>query len=364
MVARNGLRMANVVASRYLGRPPRYLPILLLFITDRCNLRCQMCGVCEHEASDGGDVVKPPELTTDEWKGVIRSGVKLGTMLVSVGGGEPLLRPDLFEILRYVRHQGLASHICSNGVLLDREKAAALAECGVNTVSISIESPHREIHERLRGEGSFEPAVRAVRLLREVAPSVQIGINYLITTVNFRNMAEMIPFAESLGVQQLKYAPIHTNLLHRRKRLDHFGSLLFGEEDIEELGREVDDLIVAAKKSDLVTTSTMFLSGITALYSAPRRFRCFAGYAAVAINPAGIVTPCCDMDGTVSVRDKPLEAIWRSKEFQELRRRVHHCNSSCWDTTNAELSLRLRPTALVGELVQTWRDVRFYYDRG
>lgn len=330
-----------------------------MFITDRCNLRCQMCGVCEHDAPVAG----APELTTEEWKAVIRSAMKLKTTLVSITGGEPLLRPDVFDIIRYARDQGLAVHVCSNGVLLDREKAIKLGESGVNTVSISIESPVREIHEKLRGQNTFEPAVESVRLLRQLAPSVQVGINYLITTANFRNMAAMIPFAESLGAHQLKYAPIHTNLLHRRKRIEQYGSLLFGEEDLEELDREVDELVRASAHSKLLTTSTMFLSGIAGLYSEPHRFRCYAGYAACAINPIGIVAPCCDMDGSLSVRDMPLEEIWRSKEFQALRRRVDRCSSSCWDTTNTELSLRLRPTALIRELAQTWRDIGFYYGK-
>ena len=357
MFAQNGLRVVNVVVNRRFHRPPRYLPLMLLFITNRCNLRCQMCGVCEHDPVNDGQ----PDLTTEEWKGVIRSGVKLGTTLASVSGGEPLLRPDVYEIVRYARDQGMAVHMCSNGVLLNRENVLKLRDCDVNTVSISIESPVREIHEQLRGPDTFDKAVESVHLLRELAPKIRIGINYLITTANFRNMAAMIPFAEQLGVYQVKFAPIHTNLLHKRKRIESYSSLIFGQEDLADLDCEVRALMRAAKRSRIQTTSTMFLSGISSLYSKPRQFRCYAGYAAVAVNPSGVVVPCCDMEGALSVRDQPLEEIWRSKEFQELRKEVHHCNSSCWDTTNAELSLRLRPGSLFGDLLLTWRDLDFYF---
>ena len=248
-------------------------------------------------------------------------------------------------------------------MLLDGENAVGLGKTGVNTVSVSIESPVREIHETLRGPNSFDRAVEAVRLLREHAPKVNVGINYLITRINFRDMVEMIPFAESLGAHQLKFAPIHTNLLHRRKRLEEYGELLFGEEDLEELDGEMHKLVDAAKDTPLLTTSPMFLSKITSFYSSPPQFRCYAGYAACAVHPTGLVAPCVDMDGRVSVRDKPLEKIWRSKEFRELRRHVHRCSSSCWDTTNAELSIRLRLGSLFRDFMMTWRDIGFYYGK-
>jgi MoaA/NifB/PqqE/SkfB family radical SAM enzyme len=294
----------------------------------------------------------------------VRSAESLGTTLISVTGGEPLLRPDLYELLHYIHERGLATHMCTNGVLLDRDNVLLLRDSGVDAVSVSIESTEREIHETLRGPGSFDRAVAGVRLLRELAPDIRIGINYLITTANFRNMAAMIPFAESLGVHQVKFAPIHTNLLHRRKRIESYGNLIFVEEDLEDLNREVRELVRVAARSKMQTTSTMFFSGITQLYSKPKRFRCYAGYAACAINPNGTVTPCCDMESALSVRDKPLEEIWRSPEFHGLRKKVERCDSSCWDTTNTELSLRLRPGALIIDALQTWRDVEFYFKDG
>ena len=359
LMAQNALRVANVLANRRLHRPPRYCPILLAFVTNRCNLRCKMCGVCELTSP----MDHTPELTTDEWRGVIRSAVRMRTSLMLMSGGEPLLRQDVFDIIRYACDQGIAFHLCTNGTLIDKEKALRLAETGVNTVSVSIESPVKAIHERLRGPGTFDRAVQGVRLLREHAPNVNIGVNYLITSANFLNMAEMIPFVESLGAHQLKYAPIHTNLLHKRKRIGDYGDLLFGEEDLEELDREMRLLMKAAAQNRLLTTSPMFLSKISSFYSRPSKFRCYAGYAACAVDPFGVVTPCVDMDGSLSVRDRPLEAIWRSPEFQVQRREVHRCNSSCWDTTNAELSIRLRVRSLIRDLALTWKDIGFYYGK-
>lgn len=92
------LCMASVVLGRHLGRPPRCLPVLLLFLTDRCNLRCRMCGVCER---DQGESYKN-ELSCDEWRAVIAAAADhLGTFMMSISGGEAMIRQDLCEIISF-----------------------------------------------------------------------------------------------------------------------------------------------------------------------------------------------------------------------------------------------------------------------
>jgi Fe-coproporphyrin III synthase len=334
------------------------MPILLIFITDRCNLRCRMCGVWEHANPE----TTQDELSTDEWKAVIRSAARLHTTLLSITGGEAILRPDVFDLIRCARENNIAVHLCSNGVSLNERNVDLIRESGLSTISISLESTVPEIHEKLRGAGTFEKTVAGIRLVRERSPATRVGINFLITPLNFRGMADMIPFAESLGVHQIKFAPIHRNLQHKGKRFDEFPDLVFREEDLDDLDVEVTKLKEAAARTRLQTTSRAFLEGILDLYRDPgRTFRCYAGFAACAINPRGIVTPCCDVEGGMSVRDMPLEAIWRSSEFHGLRQQVVACERPCWDTTNAELSLRLRARGVFREIRQTWRDLKFYF---
>jgi MoaA/NifB/PqqE/SkfB family radical SAM enzyme len=359
VIARQGWRVADVVMSRHLRRAPRTIPILLMFMTNRCNLRCAMCGVSERMLPGEPE----QELSTEEWKGVLRSAVTMRTSIISISGGEPLLRKDVFELIRYADERGLAVHICSNGMLLNRENVIRLRDAGVDTVSVSIESPTPEVHDRLRGPGSHERVVNGVRLLRELAPGVRVSINSVITRLNVDCLAEMVPFAESLGVGQIKFAPIHTNLLHREKAPEAFEGLMFGPEDVEGLRTAVDKLAQACARSRLLTTSQAFLRGVPDYYVRPRKFKCYAGYLACAVNPTGTVTPCCDLDSSLSVRDRPLDEIWRSAEFQALRAKVCRCESACWDTTNTEFSLRLRPTGLFRQFLQTWRDVGFYFGK-
>ncbi|HQN02269.1 MAG TPA: radical SAM protein, partial [Candidatus Hydrogenedentes bacterium] len=123
LVAANIRRGANVIISRYLQRPPRYLPVILLFVTERCNLHCRMCGVCDRPTAPSVD----DELTFSHYKALIETAsARLGTTLISIGGGEPLLRRDIFDIIQCAADVGMAVHICTNGLLINRERAVKL----------------------------------------------------------------------------------------------------------------------------------------------------------------------------------------------------------------------------------------------
>ena len=145
---------------------------------------------------------------------------------------------------------------------------------------------------------------------------------------------------------------------------EEFGDLVFHEDDLDELQAALEGLVRALGTTKLHTTSLPFLAGITDLYRRPPKTRrCYAGYAACAVNPQGRVGPCSDMLSQFSVREKPLEEIWASPGFHELRERVRQCDEACWDTTNAELSLRLqlRNWASSGGIGYIWRDLKFYF---
>lgn len=359
LFARNAWHILDSIASRYTGRPPRYLPVILMFLTSRCNLRCKMCGVCDLHHEEKND----SELSTEDWKAVIRSAAgRLGTTLAVVSGGEALLREDVFKIIKYATDSGISVHLCTNALLLAEDKMIQLRDSGVSTVSFSLDGPDAATHEYLRGKDTFPASLNALKRFHEIAPKVLLGINFVITRQNYKKMLSMLHFAEELGVNQVKFAPIHTNLLHRHRNLDEYSDLIFTPADFDDLEIEIDKLRDLCKRSRLITTSDAFFKGIKDLYVSPQRIRCQAGYAICAINPAGYVAPCSDMDSMFNVKEQDLSDIWRDPEFHKLRRQVHECRSACWDTAYTELSLWLRPTSLLLGLLRNWRDIKFYYN--
>ena len=360
LLIRNIWHVLHIIACRYTGCPPRYLPVILMFLTSRCNLRCKMCGVCDLHHEERNDA----ELSTEEWKSIIRSAAsRLGTTLAVISGGEALLREDVFELIRYATESGMSIHLCTNALLLTEEKMIQLRDSGVSTVSFSLDGPDAATHEYLRGKDTFPISLNALKRFHEIAPKVLTGINYVITRKNYKKMPAMLHFAEELGVNQIKFAPIHTNLLHRHKNIDDYSDLIFMPADLDDLEIEINKLRSLCRKSRLITTSDAFFKGIKDLYVSPQRIRCPAGYAICAINPAGYVAPCSDMDSTFNTRERDLSEIWRDPKFHQLRRQVHECRSACWDTAYTELSLWLRPTSLLRGILRNWRDVKFYFNR-
>ncbi|MCC6145654.1 MAG: radical SAM protein [Candidatus Hydrogenedentes bacterium] len=348
--------MAQIWAARHLNRVPRDLPILVIMITDKCNLHCKMCGACDYSPGDHG------MLTLDEWKAVVDSAARLNTQILSITGGEALLRKDVFELIRYIRSHGIAVHLNTNGLLLTDKHIRELRGAGVGTVSISIESADRSTHDDIRGAGTFERTVQNLRRLRELAPEIRVGLNCVINKHNVRGLDGLVRLGSDAGVHQIKFAPIHTNLQHKDKPVGEYEHMIFEETDLALLDGELARVRRALAETDLQSTSDRFFDGISDLYRAPAsNFYCYAGWAISVIDAQGNVAACFDKAGAINVREMPLHEIWRSPRFHAHRQLVRRCDKACWDTTNAELSLRMNVRNLLLDPKQTWRDIRFYF---
>jgi MoaA/NifB/PqqE/SkfB family radical SAM enzyme len=347
--------VADVWLSRHLNRGPGQLPILVIMVTDKCNLHCKMCGACDYSPGDHG------MLETAEWRRVIDSAARLHTQILSITGGEALLRHDVFELIRHARGHGMAVHLNSNGLLLTDKHIDLLREAGVDTISISLESAEEAIHDAVRGRGTYARTVANLRRLRARAPEIRVGLNCVVNRGNVTGLLDMLRLAEAHGVEQVKFAPIHTNLQHKDKPVSDYEDMIFRETDLDALDEVVARLREALAHSAVQSTSKQFFDGMSNLYRPPAsNFYCYAGWAIAVIDAQGNVAACFDKAGALNVRDAPLEAIWRSRAFQEHRQLVRHCDRACWDTTNAELSLRLSLRGMLREPRQTIRDLRFY----
>ena len=114
-------------AKRLVDRKPMQCS---LYVTDRCNLDCSYC--TEYDNS----VPHPPLEDLKMWLRKIR---ELGTMRIALVGGEPLLHPDIVELVRYCRELGFATSLTTNGFLLTRAKLKALEEAGLQVMQISVD---------------------------------------------------------------------------------------------------------------------------------------------------------------------------------------------------------------------------------
>jgi MoaA/NifB/PqqE/SkfB family radical SAM enzyme len=163
-------------------------PVTVWNVTRTCNLRCIHCYTDSEARRYSG------ELTTDDGKALIRdlAGFQVPALLFS--GGEPLARPDLFELVTYARSLGLRPTLSTNGTLITHEAAAKIKAAGFTYVGISLDGIG-EINDRFRGvDGAFDRAVRGFKAC--VGVGQRVGLRLTLTRHNFKNLHGIFDFIE------------------------------------------------------------------------------------------------------------------------------------------------------------------------
>jgi len=177
------------------AEPAPFVPLILSWnVTRKCNLKCAHCYInaTEEELQD--------ELSTEEAKILMDQISAVSRPLLILSGGEPLLRNDILELIRYGTAKGFKMGLGSNGSLIDCKTAKDLKEAGITTVSISLDSGIPEIHDDFRGvKGSWEKAIGAIRALRE--ENVLVQVNTTVTQQNYGEIDEIMSLVEQLGVE-------------------------------------------------------------------------------------------------------------------------------------------------------------------
>jgi Fe-coproporphyrin III synthase len=163
-------------------------PVTVWNVTRTCNLHCIHCYTDSDAKKYGG------ELTTDEGKRLIRdlAGFQIPALLFS--GGEPLARPDLFELVAHARSVNLRPTLSTNGTLITDETAAKIKQAGFTYVGISLDGVG-EINDRFRGvDGAFDRAVRGFKAC--VAVGQRVGLRLTLTRHNSANLHQIFDFIE------------------------------------------------------------------------------------------------------------------------------------------------------------------------
>lgn len=171
-----------------------YPPPRLIFweTTAGCNLRCIHC-----RRVTVADQLTPQDLTTADAFRMIDDIAKVGKPVFVLSGGEPLFRPDIYEIARYATDAGLPVALATNGTLIDDAVAERIKESGIQRISISFDGVDAATHDAFRGlPGSFDAAITGFKALRKVGLPVQI--NTTVANHNKTQLDGMIALAKDL----------------------------------------------------------------------------------------------------------------------------------------------------------------------
>lgn len=336
-------------------------PLLVnLEITKRCNLKCIHCDIRKtHETYS--DIINK-EFSTSEVKEIIDSLKSFGTKYISISGGEPFLRKDIFELIEYIKNTGMGLHISTNGLLITKEVAKRINDLGLNTVSISLDAVSPELHDEIRGvKGSFEKAVEGIKnLVNYEDKHTQVGISPIITNLNLDELPKLVNFAKELGVDAIRFQPWHVSLGHNETDI----SLNITNERFTDLDNTMEQIRYNTKNLGIYTNTDTYLRGVRKFFQDKNRIdvECFAGSFTCNISWLGEVVACAFIPSLGNVRNDPFEKIWNSQRFKDVRKDITKGRCpKCWMGCFIEPSLRCSIKYAVQNPVKYVNDLKFYY---
>ena len=166
-------------------------PVVIWNLVRRCNLTCKHC------YSISGDIDFPNELSTGEVFRVMDDLKSFRVPVLILSGGEPLLRPDIFEISARAKAMRFYVGLSSNGTLIDAKLADRIRDIGYDYVGISLDGIGAT-HDRFRGkEGAYQAALDGLRLLRD--RGIKVGVRFTMTEDNAAELPQLLDLVEAEG---------------------------------------------------------------------------------------------------------------------------------------------------------------------
>jgi len=277
--------------------------------TNACNMYCAHC------YRDAGCKAEE-ELSTAEAKKLLNEIARAGFKIMIFSGGEPLMRPDILELVRHASGLGLIPVFGTNGTLITKEKAVRLKEAGARGMGISLDSLDAKKHNEFRRyPNAWEGAVEGMKNCREAGLPFQIH-----TTVMDWNRGEleaMTDFAVEIGAKAHHFFFLVPTGRAKTIEEESLRAEAY-EEVLTRIMKKQQEVSIELKP----TCAPQFLR-IADQLGMKTRFRrgCLAGLSYCIISPRGKVQPCAYLNMELGdVRETPFDELWKDNEvLQKLR---------------------------------------------
>ena len=183
-------------------------PVVIWNLVRQCNLSCMHC------YSASADRSYPGELSTEEVYAVLDDLKAFRVPAVILSGGEPLLRPDIFDISRHAKKLGLYTALSSNGTKIDNSNIDEIDSIGYGYVGVSVDGLGAT-HDKIRGyEGCFEDAIAGLKLCRD--RDLKVGLRFTMTEDNASDFEGILKFVEDENIDRFYFS--HLNYAGRGKK--------------------------------------------------------------------------------------------------------------------------------------------------
>jgi MoaA/NifB/PqqE/SkfB family radical SAM enzyme len=301
--------------------------------TDYCMLRCKMCNKWQEP------IPKPDEIPSiDEWKNFIagfRELVDEGFEM-DFGGGEALSMVGMLDLVKFAKDKGFRTTMASNGYLINKEMAERIADSGLDAISLSLDSPTPEVHDRMRGvKGVYQHVMDAIDNLTKYSKHTQKGLCCIIMNENLDDLLELVKFADRnekvnwlyfMVVVQPNYSGPLTD--EWRKEYQYLWP-----KDKAKVISVLDEMISLRQNGSKISNRVEHLRAYKAYFSNPQKLvnkaKCIVGGRAISVNAYGFIQLCLFKDFIGNIRNDDIRKLWYSQDADLIRKKVDECKTNC-----------------------------------
>ncbi|HBR16177.1 MAG: hypothetical protein A3G39_09700 [Deltaproteobacteria bacterium RIFCSPLOWO2_12_FULL_43_16] len=305
-------------------------------ITYNCNSKCLTC-------FRWASAPDPNELGLEDWKIVIeRLKSWLGTFTITFSGGEPFLKKDMMDILRFASGKDIVVGVVSNGSLIDEALAKAISSSGIDAVCFSLNSLNPAVHNKTRGsDRSFAQVMSAIENLRGRGKT-RLAICATVIRENINDLAGLAEFVASNGLDGINFQPLMEASIIRnfdkdgKSTVPPKGKLYEGLEktNTENVDNVFEQLIAMKEKGYPINNPVKHLRYISMYLKNPDDPRlsalpCKIGPKNFLLDPFGNVRICQVMEPIGNVMAELPQKIWNSEKARKQREMIRSCNRAC-----------------------------------
>lgn len=271
------------------------------------------------------------ELTLEDVQGILQQMAEIGAYEVTLGGGEPLARLDIFEIIQFAKMLGISVNLKTSGVAINKTIAKDLAEAGLKAIKIQFGGSSEKTYDYIMGKGTFRKAIRGIRTLKEFVKNTPIYLSIVLMKPNLMEIPSFIRTAEKMKIDGIIFTPIRPWGVALKNQ-----NLLLSPKDIDSAVTTIKRIQRSTRlKVDVLHVPFEWEKDIKE--SSPGRFACAKGTLFCYVNPIGATAGCGFASRNPkcgNIRNKHLKDLWDGTLWTTLTAGSFDIDAVCYACEN------------------------------
>ena len=326
--------MKMMLLQEHKPKPPSFISIN---VNEECFFKCKMCFKWQQDIMNSKGAKR---LTSNEIKKFIDELRQLTNekLIINFAGGEPFLRKDFLEIIKFSADKGFKPYVSSNAWLINEQKAKEIAISGLQGIVFSVDGATAKTHDKMRGHpGSFDQVIKAIDMLhkfRQPNNELHIAIQTVLCALNYHEALDMINWVDNSKTIEV----IHFNAVTEPNNTKHdpewykkrFSYLW--PEDPEKICDVIDQIIEKKKKGSHIVQTIPQLKAYKNYFRFPKKFVkknvCHFDKS-LSLSSVGDFFMCYEYKRIGSIRKNSLIKAWNSFSANGIRKQIRKCKKNC-----------------------------------